>query len=208
MYKPRITFCGDIGLFTINRGPQSCKFATSFCAKTCYNVKLYKAFKKDLMPDAYKNEESWKYINGKNLSRLLDRKRLSSDRIRFASRGEAISCENDIYKIAEISKYNHNREFHLPTRAWRSDALRDKIETVLFDIENLDILASIDPSNSDDETLSLILSGWSTIFFGDDDRTDGMVKCPKTWDKRHGYCAICKNGCFSKTQKHIHLKQH
>jgi hypothetical protein len=35
-----------------------------------------------------------------------------------------------------------------------------------------------------------------------------VFACPKTFKKLKEHCAICKGGCFSPKQVHVHLKQH
>jgi len=82
---------------------------------------------------------------------------------------------------------------------------------------NLRVLASIDPSNTDEEIRDLETLGVSTMFYGDNEalntETGGKrFKCPKTWggpNTKKGACGWCKKGCFRNDKPvHVHLKQH
>lgn len=90
--------------------------------------------------------------------------------------------------------------------------MRVMIERELMGIENLYLLASLDPSNEQDEYDSLILSGWSTMFFGNDSEfpfAEKAFKCPKTWGHIKGACNVCKNGCFQgRGRVDVWLSQH
>ena len=203
-----INFNKDIGMFSINRSAKSCLYATDFCRKNCYNLKLYKAFGHVMKPADVKYETTWDILNGFLLDKVLSRKKLETKHVRFASRGETLMHINDIYKVAEIVSYNKNRKFLLPTRGWRNTDIKKACEEILFPIKNLYMLASIDPSNTDLEIGELKRDGWSTFFFGDDTKIKGKFKCPKTWNHVKGICPGCENGCFSDKRVDIHLKQH
>ena len=98
--------------------------------------------------------------------------------------------------------------FWLPTRGWKSKS--KKILCLLDKIRSLPsayLFASIDPSNKSETINRLKLAGWSTLFYGNDLLIKDRVLCPKTWEKRHGFCSIC-NLCFSKERKDIHFKRH
>ena len=75
-------------------------------------------------------------------------------------------------------------------------------------LRNARVQASIDPSNDELEIELLKADGWSTMFYGDDTATDKGFKCPKTWNKAKGHCAVCEKGCFSEKRTDVHLKQH
>lgn len=216
-----LRWCDDIGMYAFDRpinGPQgSCVHRTQFCNATCYNNKLYKIYpnmhKRDIRAESW-----WQAITGSMLSKILGRKRKQVSRLRFMTRGEAIKDASDISRIIDICAANPGTLFWLPTRAWRSPTLRPQIERLLFPIKNLALNASLDPSNTDDEWRSLANSGWSTMFYGDDNRLttpDGsrMFPCPKTHKKMKGHCATCKAGCFGSRTSYnkrtdVHLSQH
>lgn len=205
--QPVFRFRKELGVFVIDRSIESCRFKTEYCDKHCYNMKFYKRYNTLEKADV-ENEESWRKLSGKSVKAGLDRKRLSTKRLRLASRGECLRVKSDVFKVADIAKENHGRVVSVFTRAWRNGYMRKLIEKELFPINNLRVIASLDPTNTDDEFKSLDKAGWSTSFFGDDSKTDGRFKCPKTWKHLKGFCAKCKNGCFSDKQVHIHLKQH
>jgi hypothetical protein len=78
---------------------------------------------------------------------------------------------------------------------------------------NLRLLASTDPTTTEEEYESLVVEGWSTMFYGDPSGPavpsgQKVFACPKTFKKLKEHCAICKGGCFSAKQVHVHLKQH
>ena len=81
-------------------------------------------------------------------------------------------------------------------------------------LSNAFVMASLDPSNSPSEWKSLKESGWSTMFFGDNEARftpngDPLHMCKKTWFKMKGVCGKkCQNGCFSSKRVDVHLKQH
>lgn len=206
--KSEIRYCKDIGLWAIDRPCTTCKWRTSFCKANCYNGKLYRIY--ELEGKDKRNELYWQQLTGADLRKALNAKRSGGKRNRFRlmTRGEALTCFEDIDRVAEIAKSNPDILFWLPTRAWRG--MRHVIENRLFKIKNLRLLASIDPSNSQAEIDSLVASGWSTMFFGNDDRApiEDSFKCPKTWNHKVGHCQKCKGGCFSPKQVHIWLKSH
>lgn len=219
--KPELRWCADIGMYAFDRpinGPQgSCVHRTSFCNDTCYNIKLYRMYpnmtQRDLRAEAW-----WRQITGKEVAKLLKRKRRQITRVRFMTRGEALKDRSDVDRVKDICKENPGTTFWLPTRAWRQPALRHIIERELFPIKNLALNASLDPSNTDAEWSSLTKSGWSIMFFGDDSRITTpagkrMFMCPKTHAKVKGHCATCKAGCFGlrtsfAKRTDVHLSTH
>lgn len=204
-----IRFCNDIGMFASDRPVSTCKWRTAFCRANCYNCKLY-AMYKDMSSKDIRNEQEWQSLTGQALATSLNRKRKQTERFRLMTRGEALSTRDDIDRVKDICKANPERLVWLPTRAWRSKELRPIIEQELMPIKNLRLQASLDPSNSQQEIDDLVSAGWSTMFFGNDDKApiEGSVKCPKTWEHKKGHCAKCKGGCFSPNQRHIWLKMH
>lgn len=204
-----VRYCKDIDMFAIDRPMESCMWRTSFCKANCYNGKLYPIYK-DMVTKDKRNEPYWQNLTGSQLSAELNRKHKQTKRFRFMTRGEAINCLDDIEKIVDICAVNADRLFWLPTRSWRSKALRPIIEAKLLPIANLRLQASLDPSNTQAEIDSLVNAGWSTMFFGNDDKpaVPNSVKCAKTWEHALGHCSKCTNGCFSSKQKHVWLKKH
>ena len=206
--------CSDIGMFAIDRPRTSCLHASKFCAATCYNRSIEARFRKSIPAKDIRNELSWQTITGTALAETLDRKRTFTGRIRLMTRGEALSDISDIDRVRDIARANPSRLIWVPTRAWRNPIMRALIQSTLFPIRNLRILASTDPSTSATEDADLASDGWGTMFFGDDtaDQTKAgrpMFRCPKTWRHKTGHCEICKRGCFnSKTRVDVHLKRH
>lgn len=199
-------FVEDIGMFCLDRPMSSCKHATDFCRKHCYNLKFYKMF--DLSDKDKRLASFWKELDGSQLNRILSRKRRDTSRFRLMSRGEAFKTEDDVNKVVDFAEKNPDTVFWIPTRAWRSARLRSLIEDGLMGRENVRILASTDPTTSEEEQEMLERRGWSTMFFGDNSATEGRVKCPKTWEGKKGYCIGCEKGCFSKGRVDVHMKQH
>lgn len=202
-----IRWCDDIGMFALDRSRKTCLFRTEFCAKHCYNGKLYTAFGHNMIPKDYKSDMFWESVTGPELRSILARKRNQTNRIRLCTRGEPISSHSDITNIRLWANANPYTIFWIPTRAWRNAELRARIRSELCGVRNLRIMASTDPSNTHEEIDSLKADGWSTMFFGDDTRNYGFL-CPKTWRGKKSHCAICRGGCFSPRRVDVHLKAH
>uniref|UniRef100_A0A6M3L8B8 Gene product 88 domain-containing protein n=1 Tax=viral metagenome TaxID=1070528 RepID=A0A6M3L8B8_9ZZZZ len=201
-------YCEALGLVTIDRPTTSCKYRTAFCRAHCYNLKLYRAFGHTMRPKDARLARLWKHgLDGAYVRRIMATKAHRPNRIRFCSRGEPLATAADIDRFAEIAASCPSYLFWIPTRAWRSPTMRAEIERRLLGLANLRIMASTDPTTSDAELESLRSNGWSTMFFGDDDRDYGY-HCPKTWDRKHGACATCTAGCFSRQRVDVHLKTH
>jgi hypothetical protein len=199
----------DIGLFTLDRGPDTCKHATEFCSKHCYNRKLYVVFKQMCGRDI-KNNKFWLESSGKDIVKILKRKRKPINRIRLCSRGEPFADISDITKLedwlTELEK--ESIDVMIPTRAWRDVKLKKIIEQKLFKFHNAKILASLDPVTLSSYDI-LVKEGWSTTFFGDDNMNKpNFFKCPKTWKKQKKVCLHCQNGCYSNKRVDIHFKEH
>ena len=203
-----IRFCKDIGMFALDRPRSSCKHATPFCVKTCFNVKLERAFNHAIKPKDIRNEAYWKQVDGDKIAKVLSKKRKSVERFRFMTRGEAFSDAKDIKKVKDILVKNTETLFWIPTRAWRNHKLRGLIELEILPLPNARVQASLDPSNTEAGVQEVIERGWSTIFYGDDNEIDGRYLCQKTHYHQVGACMSCKFGCFSSKQVHVHLKQH
>lgn len=140
----------------------------------------------------------------------IHRNKVNVNRFRWCAFGEPFAVTKDIDKIHTIAKLLPNVQFWIPTRAWRKTALRMKIERGIMLEDNVRIMASIDPSNTERELNTL--GRWRTMFFGDNDRHPLSVsafKCPKTFQKGGPVtCKNCEGGCFNPTTRHIHLKKH
>ena len=214
-------FCADIGVFAIDRSiPDSCdRFASSYCREHCYNHKYYVQYTKSLNGKDVKNEKAWAENSGDDWAAIFNRKKRDTDRIRLMTRGEALRTLDDISRVKDIALANPDRLFMLPTKAWTDTFMRLTIERELFPLDNIVVLASLDvsPETTTLHWESLSISGWSTMFFGDDSATEtptgeSLFKCPKTWGHVKGACAKCKNGCFKSLIKgekvNVHLKQH
>jgi len=164
-----------------------------------------------MLPKDAVNEAFWKTTTGEQVKYFLDSKRTDTSRVRLASRGECVADYSDIPKIKDIADKNPDRLFMLPTRAWRDSLLHAAFKSAVEDLPNLRPLASLDPSNTDEEVEFLKDTGWSTMFYGNNMATKGRAKCPKTWTSSGKVkCQNCpsNNHCFSSKQVHIHLKQH
>lgn len=201
-----------IGMFTINRPRQvTClKYgsATVFCRQHCYNNTVEENWNWSI--DHEGDEQFWQELTGQKLWNLLKNMRSRYQRIRLASRGEAICLQQDIDKIIDLAVWNPNTLFWIPTRAWRIPKLRTAIENQLLAYwPNLRIQASVDPSNTQGEIDTLISHGWSTMFFGSDSNQarKGRQLCPKTWFHEKTSCRTC-DICFSARQTHVHLREH
>lgn len=212
--KSEMRYCEDIGMFAFDRPiADTCHHRTAFCESHCFNDKLYKLYPAMHAKDV-RNESYWKQIDGKQVRATLARKRKDTGRVRFMTRGEAVSDYSDIERIRDICLANPETEFWMPTRAWRHPLLQALVNAHLKGIENLHILASMDVTNTADEWEMVVTMGWSTMFFGDNSMLvtplgGRMFKCPKTWGHVKGACNKCKRGCFEGHGRvDVHLKEH
>lgn len=200
--KP-LRFCKDIGMFAIDRPKSSCVHASEFCRKHCYNNKLYGVYGNGMRARDKKNEDLWRNPDlPQMIHKQLSRAKKQTKRVRLMTRGEAFSTVSDIVRVARILDANPGTVFWIPTRAWTDASMRRRIEEYIMTRRNVRVLASIDP------TMPEPPEGWSTMFFGDDDDTDGRHKCPKTHGHKVGACATCRSGCFAKKRADIHLCKH
>jgi len=210
----RIRYCTDIGLWSVDRPRSSCRHASPFCARHCYNASLYRAFGHTMAPSDSLSEVSWLSLSPATVSAMFDRLERSprfrrSRRLRLMTRGEALSTLSDLPRVRYFldGARAHKTLVWLPTRAWRSSTLRPYAERLQANYpDTLRLLASTDPSDP------IAPPGWSTMFFGDNDATSGRILCPKTWKTHANTCATCRGRCFSprtvRGETHIHLKQH
>lgn len=205
--------CKILGIPVINRSMDSCSFKTSFCSEHCYNNKFLKSFSRDMLKSAINDENYWNSLSPSILKADLSHIRVSNNRIRLAGRGEVFDNKENVMKVKSFMEYLSKYLFWIPTRAWKAKKLKVLIERELKILPNNRIMASIDPSNTQKEIDSLKGSNWSTMFFGDNNDTEGRVKCPKTWLKKKGIttmhrtCRYC-NICFGKERVDVHLKKH
>lgn len=160
-----------------------------------------------------KNDIYWNNLTPEIFKEDLSHIRVSNNRIRFMSRGEAFVTPEDVIKVKSLMVAVPEYLFWIPTRAWRSNEMRLLIEQQLLILSNNRIIASTDPSNTRKEIESLKNNNWSTMFFGNNSDIEGRIKCPKTWlkkrfiNKAYRLCRTC-NLCFSDKRIDIHLKKH
>jgi hypothetical protein len=201
--------CKDLGLWALDRSVTSCVHRTAECERTCYNRKLYKLYPAMAGRDKW-NDIYWNEVTPEEFAHTLRRRRVPIKRFRFATRGEMLSDAANLHKVAAVCAACPEITFWLPTRAWRNAELRALCEAVLMPIKNLRLQASLDISNTRAEYESLRDSGWSTMFYGNDEQpiADTPVKCVKTWTKAKSVCVTCKTGCFRKGRTDVWLKKH
>jgi len=214
-----LTWNDGIEMWALDRPVASCTHCTSFCRRNCYTQKAYRQYHHAMPAADIKNEHRWGLLTGEGLAKEIAGKSNRSrarktDRVRFCTKGEPFSELADIDKVRDIAVSSPGTLFWVPTRAWRREAFRAKIEEELFDIPNLRIMASIDPSNSREEVQAIDKAGWSKMFFRIDyvaeaEKTFGIKfsLCPKTHEGQHGSCQTC-NLCFGDGQNNVHLKKH
>jgi hypothetical protein len=205
----------DIGMFTIDRSREaSCIHKTDFCDDTCFNNKLEVAFAHAIEPKDVRNDEAWENIPSTKIEGIFDRKRNQTSRARLMSRGEAFADFTDIQRVQHLANSTPDTKWWIPTRAWRDKTLWDDVERLEAITPNLVILASLDPSNTQDEWEQLKDADRSIMFYGDDEMTtaptgERMFMCPKTHQGLKGHCDICKAGCFNKDKRVlVHLAEH
>lgn len=216
-------WCEDIGMYAFDRPINdtdkvsgSCTHASDYCKQTCYNMKLYKLY--PAMHDKdIRNEASWQSITGDGVAKFLSRKRKPVHRARFMTRGEAFKDYSDISRVVDICTKTPNTLWWCPTRAWRDKILWNSIVADLKHVKNIAILASTDPTTTDEEWAWIKANNISTMFYGNDEMTttpngDRMFLCPKTHKKLKGHCGVCKAGCFApltlNRRVDVHLSKH
>ena len=217
----RLKISVELGMMVIDRAwGTTCAWRTPFCTRHCYNKNISRT-RPNLKKAAKPDERFWKELTGEWLYDLLHCDRFAyfcekmgytpaymRGRIRLATRGEAFSKPADVTKVADLCKANPATLFWVPTRAWRNEAMANMIEDLMMCLPNARVLASTDPSNTDEELAELGERCWNTMFFGDDTATKGRFKCPKTWKKIKSYCRICKPGCCKNGPVDVHLAVH
>ncbi len=215
--KNETRFCDDLGLHCTDRSRKvSCKWKSPYCKKWCYNNKIETFFCKHIPGKDIRNERFWEELDGESFKELHSRKRKGNlTRFRFQTRGETFAKPSDVFKVKDIAEKNPKVVFWCPTRAWIDSEMKSLLEDNLIGIKNIRLHASFDPSHTQDQWKDLINSGWSIMYFGDDDLmnvpTLGITpffKCPKTHLGQKGSCGTCNKGCFDSTQTFVHLKNH
>jgi hypothetical protein len=207
-----VRYCDSIGLYAIDRPRSSCKWATAHCKRHCYNAKLYKMYKEMRGCEAAL-EQQWQETDGQAVLVQLGRKQKPTRRVRLMTRGEAFKTPGDVAKVADILASNPGTLFWIPTRAWRNDTMRQLVQTHIRPFANARVMASTDPTTTAEDWTKLRDWGWSTMYFGDDEKRatdigEPMFPCPKTHKGKHGACRTCRNGCFSTQRVNVHLRGH
>ena len=235
--KNTLRWCEDIGMWSLDRPINdiphtnitgSCVHRTSFCDATCYNIKIYRMFPAMLTKDIL-NEQFWQSLptscdnthdsiqSLRTKLKKASNKTRQTSRVRLMTRGESFRDRTDIYRVKALCESFPDVVWWSPTRAWRNAELMELIERELFKLPNLQLNASLDPTNTYEEQRMLEERGWSTMFYGDDTHTQTltgkrMFMCPKTHKKLKKHCGICKGGCMSTIalgrRSDVHLSQH
>jgi len=235
MFNDLTRWCKDIGQYATDRPINdisdeitkevlvegSCIHRSSYCDKTCFNIKLYKLYPNMLKRDI-RIEKAWQALTPENIheniANFFQRKRKQIKRIRFNTRGESLKDIADIYRVKAMCTAMPDTEWWLPTRAWSDPIMKVLIEQELMPVSNLALNASTDPSTTQEEWEILNRDGWNIMFYGDDELNhdpatgEYMFQCPKTKKGMKGHCEICKGGCFSQVttgkRRTVKLYQH
>jgi hypothetical protein len=222
--RKRIRFVKAIGLWAFSRGQATCRWRTPWCKANCYNNKWYK-LNKDLLAVDAKDDAYWRQTRAKQLAAAIPE---GIDRFRFSIRGEIWLNYRDVMKVRKILELRPEILFWIPTRAWITQSMMEHIDELIRVLPNARVMASTDPTTSDHTEGALGRLGWSTVFAGNNDdagqyrligdakpadylvrgKTEGKVRCPKTWQHKTGHCAVCTTGCFSDERVDVHLMQH
>lgn len=204
-----IRFCKDIGMFCVDFPMHTCVYRTQFCNANCYNRKVYRIHDTDgrVSKRDKANWQAWQECTVQEFVAALSHKRTrQTSRFRFGTRGEPLHDLASILKIRAIALAMPETIFWIPTRSWRVPVMREIVNKQLRTLPNVRVMASIDPSNTTTELEQL--DGWSTMYFGDNAKTENRVKCDKTWNHTKAACATCDQGCFTTNLVHIHLRKH
>ena len=202
-----------LGMWALDRGSGSCVWRTTACER-CYSrgfARVYPLMKARWEPGG-KDDKFWHAATPEIFEGL--------DRVRLCTRGEPITRVSDVMRIYQWATHNPETTFWLTTKAWQAgicrgycmnDWIMREVESLLMaKVSNVKVLASVDPFTSHYFNL-LVERGWSTIFFGDDRQHpagEDAFKCSKTWHRKTGACAVCRDGCFSEDRVDVWLKEH
>jgi hypothetical protein len=211
--QTEFSYCKEIDLWTLDLPRTTCKYKTAYCRKHCYNNKIEAAYSSTIPAKDKRNKKFWENLEVSDFIDFVERKAKSKypvKRFRFCSRGEIGYTIASLYKVYKIAVALPEIIFWIPTRAWRTKHIgyRFWLNQIRY-LPNTRVMASIDPSTSANARAELLVLGWSTMYFGDNDNTIGRTLCPKTWFKASGIkCSTCQDGCFSKDRVDVHLKKH
>jgi hypothetical protein len=190
----------SLGLWALDRGMTSCNM-TPACLE-CYNrtpgMLGRKSFIACWSPGG-KDDQRFESCTSEAFKGL--------NRVRLATRGEALRYVADVYRVAQWIRDNPKTLFWIPTRAIyipKTSKLNldmvSLIEDQIMAQDNARVMASIDPYTAGN-TATLIKRGWSTMFFETRGVPAGYVKgkhpavgikgsnivyCKKTWDLYKG----------------------
>jgi len=205
-----ISWCKVINMFRLDRGVETCKWATSFCRATCYKWKMMVVFDRSIIAKDQRLQGQWPLLNAETWAEWASMRRKPVERFRFCTRGETFSCAADVDKIADVVSGNPGTLFWMPTRAWRNPHLRSKLDKLVRPLPNARLQASVDPTTKPIQLASLDRDGWSTMFYGNDGNVgrQGRTLCRKTWFHDDGVACDTCGICFSAQQTHVHLKWH
>ena len=198
----------------------SCVHATKFCAATCFNRKLEGSFGHVVAPKDARNDKFWSQIDGAQVRSFMATRK-HNGRFRLMTRGEAFRDMTDIARVESILRENRGMLVWIPTRAWHTNFSRSgkwrgesrlwaEIARLQTQYRNARIQISLDPSDSEAMVRWAEFSGFSTMFYGDDNSPaiNGSKRCPKTWAGKKEACRGCKGKCFSSNITHVWLKRH
>ena len=203
---PYFKYVRDIGVHAVDRDMGSCIYATPWCQRYCYALKFYRGCFPAMATFDDKLKASWSLLNDTTFTKWLKGEKKPVTRFRFCTRGEPFVNEDDVAKIREIVEAHPEIEFWIPTRAWRDKTMRGKIPASLAHLKNAHVQASIDPSTRKIDVAWLKRNKWPIMSVARTDTPPTITKCPKTWQKIKGHCAVCDKGCFSGAD--VSLKQH
>ena len=212
-------YCKDIGLWALDRPMSSCLFRTDWCKAHCYNNKFMR------WPTVKAHESKlasyWDRFINRPVERFeadfLSHRRKPVKRFRFCTRGEAFNSVDDFLAFEQLLPAFPSITFAFYTRSWINPAMKFYLSRLKAHHKNVRIVLSFDPSTRDVRLeQDAIDHGYSLSYVGNDgsllvtesEYKKQWFKCPKTWKGFKKHCAICKGGCFSRTPKRIHLKQH
>lgn len=197
----------ELGMFCIDRSrAASCVHQSEWCKENCYCAKFEVTFPNMLAAEE-KYEAEWQALTGPELSKQLRRKRKQTNRLRLCAFGEPFADKFDVARICDWLRHCPDTTFWIPTRAWRSSHLERLIRQHVMSRQNARVLASVDPSTLDEFLDKGLESYWREVAAAGVVPWDTHYQCPKTWQHKHGHCAVCQGGCFARTGD-IQLKQH
>jgi hypothetical protein len=200
----------------------TCIFCTPWCRQNCYAKKFYKlGYSKKEWDKKY--EDWWQRVTPEEFCQSLVKRSGAPERFRFSVKGEIWTTPEDVVKVAKILDLLPDTLFWIPTRAWHTWVMAEKIEQHVKWKTNSRVMASVDPSDDPGEVSVVRDMGWSMLYVGVNEDQEqmllgedslqvnpasGMFHCPKTWDHREGHCAVCEEGCFKEGVNSVRLRKH